>query len=107
MLTIINIEVKPNVKMGSDEKFLVKANVHAAMKQKSYAVYVHLNQATGESCSYCLCKAGKGSCCKHVHVAALLFHEVIDYIQFELSEVPDDLTCMYPTSTTEACSQNR
>ena len=96
MLTIINIEVKPNVKMGSDEKFLVKANVHAAMKQKSYAVHGH-----------CLCKAGKGSCCKHVHVAALLFHEVIDYIQFELSEVPDDLTCMYPTSTTEACSQNR
>jgi hypothetical protein len=43
---INNAEVKPNVKMGCDEKFLVKANVHAAMKQKSYVVYVHLDQAS-------------------------------------------------------------
>ena len=38
----------------------------------------------------CLCKAGKGGCCKHV--AALLF-QILDYIQLELVEVPDDLTC--------------
>ena len=86
-----NVEVKANVKMGCDDKFLVKANVHVAMKQKSYVVYVHLNQATGEVIhGHCLCKAGKGGRCKHV--AALLF-QVIDYIQLELSEVPDDLTC--------------
>ena len=86
-----NVEVKPNVKMGNDEKFLIKAIVHASMKQKNYVVYVHLNQTTGEVVDgHCLCKAGKGGCCKHV--AALLF-QVIDYIELELSEVPDDLTC--------------
>ena len=88
---VANVEVKSNVIMGNDEKCLIKATVHATMKQKSYVVYVHLNQATGEVVhGHCLCKAGKGGCCKHV--AALLF-QVIDYIQLELSEVPDDLTC--------------
>ena len=34
--------------------------------------------------------AGLGGCCKHV--AALLFH-LLDFIQLEATEVPDDLTC--------------
>lgn len=86
------MEVKANIRKDSGETlYLVKACVTAAMKKKNYVVYVHLNQATGEVVpGHCLCKAGKGGCCKHV--AALLF-QVIDYIQLELSEVPDDVTC--------------
>jgi hypothetical protein len=88
---VTKVQVKPNVQASHEIKFLVKAMVHASMKQKSYVVYVHLNQLTGEVVhASCACKAGKGECCKHV--AALLF-QIIDYIQLELAEVPDDLTC--------------
>ena len=47
---VTNVEVKPIVIMGNDEKCLTKAIVHGTMKQKRYVVYVHvhLNQATGE-----------------------------------------------------------
>ena len=38
----------------------------------------------------CSCPAGQGGGCKHV--AALLF-QLLDFIQLELTEVPDDLTC--------------
>ena len=52
--------------------------------------YVHLNQLNGEVVhANCACVAGKCGCCKHV--AALLYQ--IYFIQFEFSEVPDDLTC--------------
>ena len=64
------------------------------MKKAHYTVlrsYVHLHQDSGKvSCASCTCAAGKGGCCKHV--AALLF-QILDYIQLELTEVPDDLTC--------------
>ena len=61
------------------------------MKKQIYIVYVHLNQNTGEvTHGSCTCKAGKGGCCKHV--AAVLF-QILDYIELELTEVPDDLTC--------------
>ena len=87
-----NLEVKANARKDNDELlYLIKGCVDASMKKKSYIVYVHLNQVTGEVVhSHCLCKAGKGGCCKHV--AALLF-QILDYIQLELTEVPDDLTC--------------
>jgi hypothetical protein len=61
------------------------------MKKQTYIVNVHLNQESGEvTYGSCSCKAGKGGCCKHV--AAVLF-QIIDYIQLELTEVPDDLAC--------------
>ena len=61
------------------------------MKQQTYLVYVHFNQSIGQVVhANCTCKAGKGECCKHA--AALLF-QIIDYIQLELKEIPDDLTC--------------
>ena len=61
------------------------------MKQQSYNVYVHFNQKSGKvTHGNCICRAGKGGCCKHG--VAVLF-QVIDYIQLELTEVPDDLTC--------------
>ena len=37
-----------------------------------------------------LFKVSVGGCCKHV--AALLF-QLLDFIQLEATEVPDDLTC--------------
>ena len=62
-------------------------------EKMKYTVHVHLYQDTGKvsyaSCSCASC-AGRGGCCKHV--AALLF-QILDFIQLELSEVPDDLTC--------------
>ena len=78
-------------KDGTQVCSLVKGTVHASVKKNSYVVYVHLDQSTGGVVyANCLCKAGKGGCCKHV--AALLF-QILDYIQLELVEVPDDLTC--------------
>ena len=41
---VTKVQVKPNVRASHEIKFLVKAMVHASMKQKSYVVYVHLNQ---------------------------------------------------------------
>ena len=35
---------------------------------------------------------GKGGCCKNV---AVLLFQILDYIQLELTEVTDDLTCMF------------
>ena len=85
------VQVKPNVSKGGEVHFLIKACVSASMKQQSYNVYVHFNQRSGKvTHGSCTCKAGKGGCCKHV--VAVLF-QVIDYIQLELTEVPDDLTC--------------
>ncbi len=43
-----NIFVKPNVNAECCVLFLVKANVHASMKNKQYSVYVHLDQLSGE-----------------------------------------------------------
>ena len=61
------------------------------MKKLVYTVYVHLNQDTGEiAYASCKSKAGKGGCCKHV--VALMF-QIIEYVQLQLKEIPDDLTC--------------
>ena len=88
---VTKVQVKPNVKTTDDVKFLVKAVVHATMKKQSYSVYVHLNQLNGEVLyANCACVAGKCGCCKHV---AAPLYQINDYIQLELSEVPDDLTC--------------
>ena len=69
---------------------MVKGQVHASMKQQTYLVYVHFNQSIGQVVhANCTWKTGKGGCCKHA--PALLF-QIIDYIQLELKEIPDDLT---------------
>ena len=87
---VSNIQVKPNVTKGDQLWYLIKGSVHAAMKKNIYTMYVHLHQVTG-SIGYanCSCKAGRGGCCKHI--AALLF-QILDYIQLELKEVPDNVT---------------
>ena len=88
---VIHVLVKANIMKGKEKFILVKCNVHASMKKTQYVVYVHLHQDTGKvSHASCSCPAGQGGCCKHV--AALLF-QLLDYIQLELTEVPDDLTC--------------
>ena len=88
---VSQVFVKANVVKGTEKFFLVKSNVHASMKKTNYSVYVHLRQDTGKvTHASCCCKAGKGGCCKHV--AALLF-QILDFIQLELTEIPDDLTC--------------
>lgn len=88
---VSQVKVKANVKKGEASFFLVKSSVHASMKKTQYDVYVHLHQETGKvSLASCSCKAGLGGCCKHV--AALLF-QLLDLIQLEATEVPDDLTC--------------
>jgi hypothetical protein len=87
-----NVLVKPNIWKGREVHFVVKACVNASMKKPTYIVYVHLNQESGDvTHGSCSCKTGKGGCCKHV--AAIIF-QLIDYIQLELTEVPDDLTCI-------------
>ena len=73
----------------------VKSNVKNLMTKRWekiwYEVYVNLSQETAKvSLASCLCKVDLGGCCKHV--AALLFH-LLDFIQLEAREVPDDLTC--------------
>ena len=61
------------------------------MKNITYTIYVHLNEANGEVVySNCTCKAGKGGQCKHI--VALLF-QVIEYKQLDMTEIPDHLTC--------------
>ena len=61
------------------------------MKKTNYTVYVHFNQDSGKVIeARCSCVAGNGGCCKHV--AAALF-QMLDFIELELTEVPDDLTC--------------
>ncbi len=89
---VTQVLVKANVLKGTEKFFLFKSVVHGSMKKVHYyTVYVHIHLDTGEiSCASCACIAGKGGCCKHV--AALLF-QILDYIEHELTEVPDDLTC--------------
>ena len=88
---VTKVQVKADILKGTERFFLVKSEVHASMKKAQYTVYAHLHQDTGKvSHASCSCVAGKGGCCKHV--AALLF-QVLDFIQLELTEVPDDLTC--------------
>ena len=88
---VTQVVIKANVLKGTETFFLFKSVVHASMKKAHYTVYVHLHQDSDKvSCASCTCTAGKGGCCKHV--AALLF-QILDYIQLELTEVPDDLTC--------------
>ena len=86
------VVVKANVKKENNQlHYLVKGCVDASMKKLVYTVYVHLNQDTGEvAYASCKCKAGKGGRCKHV--VALMF-QIIEYVQLELKEIPDDLTC--------------
>ncbi len=70
---------------------LVKAEVHASMKNVQYTAYVHFVQLSGEVMeAKCNCKAGQGGCCKHV--AALLF-TLLDYSNMGAKEIPSDLTC--------------
>ena len=84
---VSQVQVKPNVKTAHGVKFLVKAAVHASMRKQSYVVYVHLNQLNGEVVhANCACVAGKCGCCKRV---AALLYQIYDFIQLELSEVPD------------------
>ncbi len=79
------VEVKANVIKDNISCFF-KAGVNAAMKNITYTVYVHLNEANGEVVySNCTCKAGKGGQCKHI--VALLFHFL------DMTEIPDHLTC--------------
>ena len=83
--------VKVHVLLGDSERFLVKAEVAASMKQQLYKVYVHLNQQNGTvSYASCNCKSGKGGCCKHVAGA---LHTIWDYSNLGLKVVPEDLTC--------------
>ena len=82
--------VKPNVK-GERRLFLVKAKVHASRKSTQYAVYVHLDQASGDAeYAKCNCKAGQGSCCKHV---GALLYTLLDYVNMGVTEIPRDLIC--------------
>ena len=53
-------------------------------EKKQYIVYVHLDQSSGDVV-YAKC-----CCCKHV--AATLF-QLLDYIELDLSDIPDDKTC--------------
>ena len=86
------VVVRANVKKENNQlHYLVKGCVDASMKKLVYTVYVHLNQDTGEiAYASCKSKAGKGGCCKHV--VALMF-QIIEYVQLQLEEIPDDLTC--------------
>jgi hypothetical protein len=89
---VSNVQAKPNIpNSGSGKSFILKATVHASMKKVSYVVYVHLNQVNGDVVhGHCSCKAGKGGQCKHV---AAMLYQIIDYVQLEVSEVPDVLSC--------------
>ena len=85
-----NIFVKPNV-AAKCKLFLVKAKVHASMKNIQYTVYVHLDQISGEvKEAKCNCKAGQGGCCKH---AAALLYTLLDFTNMDLKEIPADMTC--------------
>ena len=80
---VTQVVLKANVLKGREMLFPFKS-VH-------YTVLIHQHQDTGKiCCASCTCTAGKNGCWKHV--AALLF-QILDYIQVELTEVPDDLTC--------------
>ena len=89
---VSNVQAKSNIpNSASGKSFILKATVHASMKKLSYVVYVHLNQVNGDVVhGHCSCKAGKGGQCKHV---AAMLYQIIDYVQLEVSEVPDVLTC--------------
>ena len=66
------IEVKRDIRAGDTTLFLVRAKVHASMKDQEYSVYIRLVQENGDMhAASCTCKSGKGSCCEHV--ASLLF----------------------------------
>ena len=85
------LRTKPNTCAGKERLFLVKANVSASMKQQRYLVYCHLDQASTEvKFSKCNCKAGQGGCCKHV---AAVLYTLLDYLNLQLKEVPDDVKC--------------
>ena len=83
-------KVIPNVLEGKDMLFYLKCIVHASMKKTNYTVYVHFQYSGKVIEARCSCVAGNGGCCKHV--AAALF-QMLDFIELELTEVPDDLTC--------------
>ena len=83
--------VKLNVQKGEAVHFLVRCCVNAEMKKKQYLVYVHLHQHTGDvAYAKCNCPAGAGGCCKHV---AATLYQLLDYIELDLSDIPDDKTC--------------
>ena len=85
------VEVRANIMKDNISCFLIKASVNAAMKNITYKVYVHLNEANGDVVySNCTCKAGKGGQCKHI--IALLF-QIIEYKQLDMTEIPDHPTC--------------
>ena len=90
---VTKLQVKPDILKGTERFFFVKCNVHASMKKVQYTVYVHFHQDTGKvstaSCSRS-CVAGEGGLCKQV---AALLYQILDFIQLELTEDPDDLTC--------------
>ena len=91
------LSVKANVRKGDEVHFLVRCYVNAEMKKKQYLAYVHLNQHSGKvSYARCGCPAGVGGCCKHV--AATLF-QILDYVELDLAEVPDDKTCTQELQT--------
>ena len=81
--------VKPNVQKGEAVHFLVRCYVNAEMKKKQYLVYVHLHQHTGDV-AYAKCSCPAGGCCKHV---AATLYQLLDYIELDLSDIPDDKTC--------------
>ena len=86
---VSNVQAKPNIpNSASGKSFILRATVHASMKKLSYVVYVHLNQVNGDVVHGR--KAGKGGQCKHF---AAMLYQIIDYVQLEVSEVPDVLTC--------------
>ena len=85
-----NIVVKPNV-IAKKVLFIVKAKIHASMKNISYIVYVHFDQNHGDIVeAICICKAGQGCVCKHV---TALLYTMLDYLHLGLQEIPPDITC--------------
>ncbi|XP_065068608.1 uncharacterized protein LOC135693945 [Rhopilema esculentum] len=83
--------VKPNLIQNDNTLFLVRVRVYASMKTNSYKVYAHLDQDKGDVIfAKCDCKAGQGGCCKH---AAALLYTLVDYVNMDLQDVPQELTC--------------
>jgi hypothetical protein len=89
---VTTLQVKADILKGTERFFLVKCNVHASLKKVQYTVYVHFHQKHRKSvnCKLLLCsRTGwfmQACCC-------LILYQILDFIQLELSEVPDDLTC--------------
>ena len=56
--------VKPNVP-GKHCLFIVRAKVHASMKNANCYIYIHFDQNSAKILhAKCSCKAGQGGCCK-------------------------------------------